>query len=93
MYRSGSPKTPGRECADVVDVDELQWLGIGDVGLPQRHHQGPGDRPFQVLHEHDRPQDRRGKAEGADVLLDVPLALEVGDAGVAASTQAPPAKA
>ena len=37
----------------------------------------------EIVHEEDRPDDRRGQTQLLNMLLDPPFALEVRDAGVA----------
>ncbi|CCH29714.1 hypothetical protein BN6_23980 [Saccharothrix espanaensis DSM 44229] len=74
-------RQPG-ERPDVTHRDELHG-GVRRDQPDQRplaEHAHP--RPGVVLHEHHRPQHRRGQTEPAQVLLDAPLGAPVRDPGV-----------
>ena len=71
------------EGADVVGGDSL----VGLVGADRIHEFALQDSYFHlvdvvILHEGSRPEDGGGQAERANVLLDLPLAIPVVDAGI-----------
>ncbi len=75
-----------RQRSDVVDGDHLLHLVEAQANASECAAKNCRPTPVIVLHEGYRAQDGRPQAECVDILLDLPLTLKVGNAGVAFCT-------